>query len=221
VDACTAHGVYQIEFVEGNSYLAHVDPSGGAQDSFVLAIGHVEAGTGVLDVLVEKRPPFSPESVVAEMCAVLKDYGLSEVTGDRYGAGFTVELFNKQGVGYRHSDMTTSDYFSGFLPILNSRRVQLLDHRRLAMQLCSLERRASRVGAKDAVSHPPNGHDDCAAAVAGLMCRMVGTKKFVPPPIVVPIVVGTRRHNPFEPSYEEQARAYADPRSFRFSIDRN
>src|SRR4030095_10565063 len=37
------------------------------------------------------------------------DRGLSEVTGDRYGAGFTVELFNKQGVGYRHSDMTTSD----------------------------------------------------------------------------------------------------------------
>jgi hypothetical protein len=74
--------------------------------------------------------------------------------------------------------MTTSDYFSGFLPILNSRRAQLLDHKRLAAQLCSLERRPSRIGAKDSISHPFGGHDDCAAAVAGLMVRLVGTRDY-------------------------------------------
>jgi hypothetical protein len=74
--------------------------------------------------------------------------------------------------------MTTSDYYSGFLPILNSCRVQLLDNKRLAMQLCSLERRASRIGAKDSISHPPGGHDDCAAVVAGLMTRLVGTRTY-------------------------------------------
>jgi hypothetical protein len=93
-------------------------------------------------------------------------------------AGFTVEAFRKHGVEYRHSDMTTSDYFSGFLPILNSRRIQLLEHKRLAAQLCSLERRPSRIGAKDSISHPFGGHDDCAAAVAGLMVRLVGTRDF-------------------------------------------
>ncbi len=176
VTACTAQGCFQIDYRTGIAYTAHVDPSGGAQDSFTLAIGHTEKGIGILDVLLEKRPPFSPEQVVIEFCDVLKSYRLHKITGDRYGAGFTVELFGKHGVKYNHADMTTSDYFSAFLPILNSKRVQLLDHRRLAMQLCSLERRASRIGAKDLVGHPPGGHDDCATVVAALMARIVGTR---------------------------------------------
>jgi hypothetical protein len=150
VDACTVRGVYRLYPVKGVSYIAHADPSGGSQDSFTCAIGHVESGIGILDVLLEKRPPFiSIADVVLQFCAVLREYGLHECVGDRYAAGFTVEAFRKHGVEYRHSDMTTTDYFSGFLPILNSRRAQLLDHKRLAAQLCSLERRPSRVGAKD------------------------------------------------------------------------
>ena len=103
---------------------------------------------------------------------------MSEVTGDKFAAGFTVEAFNKCGVNYRYSDRSTSDYYSGLLPILNSRRCQLLDNKRLASQLCSLERRSARGGAKDSISHPPLGHDDLAAAVAGLMVRLVGQRDF-------------------------------------------
>jgi hypothetical protein len=192
VDACTARGVHRLDFFKGVSYIAHVDPSGGSQDSFTCAIGHVEGDVGVLDVLLEKRPPFISgiDDVVLEFCSVLREYGLHECVGDRYAAGFTVEAFRKHGVEYRHSDMTTSDYFSGFLPILNSRRARLLDHKRLAAQLCSLERRPSRIGAKDSISHPFGGHDDCAAAVAGLMVRLVGTRDFriksFHPPVVGP-----------------------------------
>ena len=180
VDACTARGVRRLDFVKGNAYIAHADPSGGAQDSFTMAVGHLEGDIGILDVLLEKRPPFVSgiDDVVSEFCAVLRAYGLFECVGDRYAAGFTVETFRRQGVEYRHSDMTTSDYFSGFLPILSSRRAQLLDHKRLAAQLCSLERRPSRIGAKDLISHPFGGHDDCAAAVAGLMVRLVGTRDY-------------------------------------------
>jgi hypothetical protein len=179
VDACTVRGVYRLDFVKGVPYIAHADPSGGSADSFTMAIGHVDGDVGVLDVLLEKRPPFiSIDNVVEEFCAVLKEYGLRECVGDRYAAGFTVEAFRKHGVEYRHSDMTTSDYFSGFLPILNSRRAQLLDNKRLAAQLCSLERRPSRIGAKDSISHPFGGHDDVAASVAGLMVRLVGTRDF-------------------------------------------
>src|SRR3984893_8889941 len=189
VDACTVRGVYRLDPVKGVSYIAHADPSGGSQDSFTCAIGHVDGGIGILDVLLEKRPPFiSIDNVVDEFCSVLKEYGLRECVGDRYAAGFTVEAFRKHGVEYRHSDMTTSDYFSGFLPILNSRRAQLLDHKRLAAQLCSLERRPSRVGAKDSISHPFGGHDDCAAAVAGLMVRLVSIRFFRLKHFHVPLV---------------------------------
>ena len=109
VDACTARGVYRLDFVKGVSYIAHADPSGGSQDSFTMAIGHVEGDIGILDVLLEKRPPFVSgiDDVVSEFCAVLREYGLYECVGDRYAAGFTVEAFRKHGVEYRHSDMTT------------------------------------------------------------------------------------------------------------------
>jgi hypothetical protein len=61
-----------------------------------MAIGHVEGDIGVLDVLLEKRPPFiSIDDVVSEFCVVLREYGLHECVGDRYAAGFTVEAFRK------------------------------------------------------------------------------------------------------------------------------
>jgi hypothetical protein len=176
VDACTERGVIQRSFKSGIYYVAHVDPSGGRQDSFAIAIGHVENGVGVLDVLLERRPPFSPESTVAEFCDVLKGYGIARIEGDRYGAEFTQELFRKNGIEYIEAECTTSDFFAGFLPILNSGRVRLLDHRQLASQLCALERRTSRVGAKDQIGHPPNGHDDCACVVAALVVNLVGAR---------------------------------------------
>jgi hypothetical protein len=189
VDACTVRGLHRLDPIKGVSYIAHVDPSGGSQDSFTCAIGHVEGDIGVLDVLLEKRPPFvSIDNVVEEFCGVLKEYNIHECVGDRFAAGFTIEAFRKYGVEYRHSDKTTSDYFSGFLPILNSRRVQLLDHKRLATQLCSLERRPSRIGAKDQICHPWGGHDDCAAAVAGLMVRLVGTRDYKMKSFHVPVM---------------------------------
>ena len=51
--------------------------------------------------------------------------------------------------------------------MINSGRIQLLDHPRLISQLCALERRNVRSG-KPLIDHPPNGHDDVANAVAGL-----------------------------------------------------
>jgi len=177
VDACTDRGVHQRPFNPAITYTAHTDPSGGGQDSFALAIGHVEGGIGILDVLLERRPPFPPGGPVAvagEFCDALKAYGLYEVTGDRFAKGFTAETFRSNGVEYREANSTSSDYYIGFQPILNSGRVQLLDSKRLSTQLCSLERKQSRIGAKDNIGHPFGGHDDCAVVVAALMSRIVG-----------------------------------------------
>jgi hypothetical protein len=113
-------------------------------------------------------------AVAAEFCDALKAYGLYEDTGDRFAKGFTAETFRSNGVEYRKANSTTSDYYIGFQPILNSGRVRLLDSRRLSTQLCSLERRQSHIGAKDSIGHPFGGHDDCAVVVAALMSRIVG-----------------------------------------------
>ena len=179
VAACTDRGVYQREYKSNVNYVAHTDPSGGRQDLFTLAIGHVENGIGILDILLERRPPFSPTDTVSEFCETLKSYSIVSIEGDRYGAEFVQEQFRLNGIRYIESEKTTSDYFAGFLPILTSGRTRLLDSKRLASQLCSLERRTSRVGAKDSIGHPPGGHDDLCASVAGLMVRLAGKRQLI------------------------------------------
>jgi hypothetical protein len=69
----------------GISYMAAVDPSGGSSDSFTLSITHRDKdGRGILDVLREVHPPFSPEDVTEEFCALLKSYGVREVRPGGY-----------------------------------------------------------------------------------------------------------------------------------------
>jgi hypothetical protein len=64
------------------------------------------------------------------------------------------------------------------LPLLNSRKVQLLDDRRLISQLHGLERRTAR-GGKDSIDHAPGSHDDAANAVAGALVLASGRIPFV------------------------------------------
>ena len=52
------------------------------------------------------------------------------------------------------------------LPLLNGRRVELLDDDRVVNQICGLERRTAR-GGRDSVDHAPGAHDDLANAVLG------------------------------------------------------
>ena len=74
IDALTIPG--RIELLPaGRDYKAFVDPSGGSADSMCLAIAHAEDGVGILDLLVERRPPFSPALVVADLAERLKQYG--------------------------------------------------------------------------------------------------------------------------------------------------
>jgi hypothetical protein len=64
------------------------------------------------------------------------------------------------------ADRSKSDFYIGFLPLVNGQRVELLDHPKTIAQLCGLERSTGKTG-KDTVTHGPNGHDDLINAVAG------------------------------------------------------
>jgi len=147
-------------------YFAFVDPSGGSSDSMTLAIAHVEDGVAVLDAVRERKPPFSPESVVEEFCDLLRIYGLRKVTGDRYGGEWPREQFRKQRIEYALAPKTRSEMYQALVPTINSRKVQLLDLPALETQLVALERRTAR-GGRESIDHPPGGHDDIANAVAG------------------------------------------------------
>lgn len=172
VEGCVVAGLRERAPV-GYEYRAFVDPSGGSADSFTLCIGHVADQVVVIDAVREAAPPFSPESVVAEFSGLLKSFGIVAVIGDRYAGEWPREAFRKFGISYELSSRSKSDLYRDFLPLINSGRVELLDHPRSIAQLCSLERRTAR-GGRDSIEHPPGQHDDSANAIAGVAVHLGG-----------------------------------------------
>jgi hypothetical protein len=162
--------------IDGVRYLGFVDPSGGSQDSFTLAVAHVEDEIAVLDCVREVRPPFSPDQVAEEYANVLKRYRVREVTGDRYAGEWPRDRFRAHGIEYRTAKKTKSDLYREFVAPLNAGRVELLDHKILRAQLEGLERRVSR-GGRDSIDHAPGARDDVANAAAGALVTALDRKK--------------------------------------------
>jgi hypothetical protein len=181
VAACIADGVYERGFLRQHSYVAFVDPSGGRSDSMTLCIAHNEPRRQVvvIDCVREIPPPFSPEAVVAQFAATLKTYRLRTCTGDRFAGEWPVEQFSKFGIRYEPAPKPKSDLYVDLLPLINSRRIDLLDNAKLLGQLCGLERRTAR-GGRDSIDHAPGSHDDLANAVAGAAVLAVGRSTLLP-----------------------------------------
>jgi hypothetical protein len=172
VEACVSVGVFERPRVDEQKYSAFCDPAGGSgKDSFTLAVAHKENDMAVLDVIRERKPPFSPEGVIEEYALVLKAYGISKVVGDRFGGEFPRELFRKHHIEYEPSAKPKSDLFRDCLPLLNSKKADLLDNTKLVNQFIGLERRTARSG-KDSIDHAPNGHDDLCNAAAGALVNL-------------------------------------------------
>jgi hypothetical protein len=176
VEQAVVDGRYELAPDRTIRYYAFVDPSGAVVDSMTLAIAHSnKAGHAVLDLVREVRPPFVPQSIANEFAGILKTYGLHEVHGDRYGGEWPPQAFAEVNIRYIQAEHPKSDLYLSFLPLLNSGRVELLDHPRLIHQLCSLERRTGRSG-KDTIDHPKGGHDDIVNAVAGAVVLAADAK---------------------------------------------
>jgi Terminase large subunit, T4likevirus-type, N-terminal len=168
VEACVSLGVLERPPIVGEKYFGFIDPSGGSGDSFTMAIAHRDGELAVLDLVREAKPPFSPESIVAEYAADLKRYRIGQVTSDRYAAEWPREQFRKRGIEVKPTDRSKSELYLDLLPVLNSRRCDLLDHGAILGQLVSLERRTARAG-RDTIDHAQHAHDDVANAVAGVI----------------------------------------------------
>jgi hypothetical protein len=173
IEAAVVPGRFELPRLPDVTYSAFIDPSGGRQDSFTLAICHKDGnGKTVLDCVREVRPPFRPQSVTQEFAEVLESYAISYVESDRYAAEFVVAEFANHGIIVEASDYSSSEIYLNFLPLMMNGSVELLENRRLVEQLRGLERR-TRVGGRDLISHGPfvGAHDDIANAVAGAVIR--------------------------------------------------
>ena len=154
--------------VHARPYRAFADMSGGRHDSAALSIAHCEPGSDTVIVSLVRRwsPPFSPEAVVREMAELIKQYGLSSVTGDNYSADFVVELYAKAGITYQRSADSASDIYLQTIPLFSTGKIEAPDHPILRRELMMLERR-TRASGKDAIVHPNGLHDDLANAMCG------------------------------------------------------
>jgi hypothetical protein len=172
VQACISTGVYERPPEFGVSYKGFLDFAGGSgSDSMALAISHKDGEVVVIDALREIKPPFSPQFAIAQLVSLLKSYRIYTVEGDAFGGEFGREPFKKSGISYTLCKKPKSDlYVHHLLPMLNSGRVDLLDHPRAIQQIIALECRTARAG-RDRVDHPQGGHDDLANAIAGAVAR--------------------------------------------------
>jgi hypothetical protein len=81
--ACVEAGVRERRPQAKRAYAFFFDASGGRSDAAVLAGAHAEGGRAVLDVVRAWPAPHNPAGVIGEACALLRQFGVREVTGDR------------------------------------------------------------------------------------------------------------------------------------------
>ena len=107
-----------------------------------------------------------------DFAAILRNYNVRRVTGDRYAGEWPRERFREHGIAYETAEAPKSELYLELLPAIMSGAVEILDERRLLTQLGSLERRTAR-GGRDAVDHAPTAHDDLANAAAGALVSVL------------------------------------------------
>jgi hypothetical protein len=179
VEQCVERQAFERPVVPGVTYSAFCDPSGGSADSMTLAIAHFDYSKQIvtIDAIREAKPPFSPEQVTEEFCKLLKAYKVSSVVSDRFGGGWVVEQFSRFGIIVEPAPKPKSELYVDLLPLLNSKRIELLDHLRCFNQLINLERSVAR-GGRSTINHPPGQHDDVANAVAGAASMLISGSRY-------------------------------------------
>jgi hypothetical protein len=186
IESAVDRGVMARAPQPNTAYFCGVDPSGGVSDSWVTAVAHAEKdGSVVLDALLETKGPFDPDVACETSAALIKSFGITSCTGDRYSAQFVVSAYAKRGVSYRHSERDRSKIYGDVLPLFTSGRARLLDtpKSRLVVQFAGLQRETSSQG-RDKIDHAPGQKDDLANATALSMVLAAAVRKpmnFSPP----------------------------------------
>jgi hypothetical protein len=168
IETCVATGVKARAPVSGVRYMGFCDPSGGTTDAMAMAIAHKKGNVVVLGCLVERIPPFSPDSLCREFAATFQAYGVSKILGDRYAGEWPREAFVRYSIEYQPCSKSKSEIYGTLLPLINSGRVDLLDDKALIGQLVNLERRVGW-GGRDSIDHGPGTHDDRINVAAGAL----------------------------------------------------
>jgi hypothetical protein len=160
-------------------------------DDFVLLIVHKDdQGSVVVDFVKTwtgtKKAPLPFETVLAQVSAILDDYGINTVTGDQFQADPIGQHLLKLGIQFNlftFSAPTRFKIFSGLKHLLVQGKIELLDDADLLKQLRSLREEKSPRGNVDV--QVSSGKDDRAVALA-LAVHKASTQEWLLPFETVP-----------------------------------
>jgi hypothetical protein len=152
---------------EAGRYSAFVDVAGGGgKDSYALAIGHFENEKVIIDVIRSRAPKFNPEEVTRQYCELLKSYGISQVTGDKFSGDWASNAFDKYGISYRRAEKPKSELYLEAESAFNTGRVELPNREKAILQLKALVRKV-RSGGRDSVDTDGGQPEDEANVLCG------------------------------------------------------
>ncbi|MBA7662244.1 hypothetical protein ES703_70272 [subsurface metagenome] len=178
VDKLVAEGRRMIGRIPSKEYRAWIDSSSGMGDAFAMGIGFQDEDKTVIARL-EERSGMVPQDVIEEFCAILKEYGISSVSGDKYSIGFVLREFQSHGITYEPSKLSKSEIYLNAGPMILKEQVELLDYPKAINQLKALERRLK--GTREFVDHPRGKfHDDLSNVILGV-CYLLSTNGDIGP----------------------------------------
>lgn len=152
------------------THRAFVDMSGGSADDAVLAVGYRDPDERAIicRVLPQGPPsPFDPRQAIERFVPILREYGISRVTGDNYAGRTFVSDFERHGISYDVAGLSKSKLYEALEPWLNGGRVILPNVPEVEQQLLGLVWRGGKI------DHLSGEHDDFANAAAGAVCLIL------------------------------------------------
>jgi len=173
IEACVERGRLSLPPVEGVQYVAALDQAY-IRDTFVLGIGHREAGRVVVDLLHGWKPgrgkPVQLELLLPELVDLLRPYRVKEVLGDQYSAPAFRELLRTRSLEYLERPFTAEskrEMYGSLRQGIVAGGIELLDHHTSLRELRTVEARALPGGGVRIGAPAVSGfHDDYADVLA-------------------------------------------------------
>jgi hypothetical protein len=187
IQSCIVPGRVELPRMANVAYRSFDDPMGGRGDSWAKCIAHREGDKVVIDLVRAWPPSVGVHDIAKESAEIGKLYGCKSTVGDNYAGDWPREAFLEHGVSYERCELSKSDLYLAAIPLMSSRRVELLNNDRMVKEFRRLERKRGR-GGKDAVQDGGR-HDDLVNAIAGAVQLVMA--KPVADPRAIPIGVGT------------------------------
>jgi hypothetical protein len=154
-------------------YYAFVDVAGGGgKDSFAMAIAHTENEKVIIDVVRSRAPKFDADEVTGQFSALIKEYQVGEVQGDKFSGDIASNRFIKCGLNYIRAEKTKAELYLEGERVFNTGKIEIPAMEILVAQLGSLVRK-TRSGGRDSVDSDGGQPEDLANAVAGVAVMAV------------------------------------------------